>query len=140
MASPFSMLQRPPIARPSCQISRRTFRAPPARLATRCSPSFMSPYLDADFLLTLLVDTNRTHSANVLLRRLAGPLQLNALHQLQAENLIMRRVRSSSAAEQEEGERAFRLWNQYHAEAVFVLTAADWETAYDLALNWNRNP
>src|SRR5437868_2725336 len=33
----------------------------------------MTPYLDADFLLTLLVNTDETHRANMLLRRMAGP-------------------------------------------------------------------
>jgi len=100
----------------------------------------MIPYLDADFLLTLLVNTHETHRANTLLRRIAGPLQLNALHQLQAENLIMRRVRSTTITEQQEGERAFRLWHHYYSEAVFAFSRADWQAAYELALNWNRNP
>jgi hypothetical protein len=99
----------------------------------------MIPYLDADFLLTLLVNTDETHRANTLLRRTGGPLELNSLHQLQAENLIMRRVRSTSIREQQEGERAFRLWNNYHTEAVFAFRVANWEAAYQLALKWNRN-
>lgn len=99
----------------------------------------MTPYLDADFLLHLLLRTRETERATHLLREIDGPVVLNYLHQLQAENLLMRQIRSPDPASQEAGHAGLRLWNQYHAEAVFAVAEADWDAAYLRALGWNRN-
>jgi hypothetical protein len=48
----------------------------------------MTPYLDAGFLLTLLVPTDGSTIADRLLRTTTSLFPLNFLHQLQAENLL----------------------------------------------------
>ena len=97
----------------------------------------MTPYLDSGFLLTLLVKTRGSRVANQLLRRIPGPVPLNFLHQLQAENLLVALQRSAEPARQYAGAEGQRFWKNYLAEGVFQLAPDDWDTAFRLASTWN---
>jgi hypothetical protein len=98
----------------------------------------MNPYLDGGFLLSLLAKTPGTTVASGLLREISTPVPINFLHQLQAENLIVRFQKDPSPEVQVGGNTGQRLWRQYLDEGVFTLTAADWDTAFRNAITWNR--
>ena len=98
----------------------------------------MTPYLDAGFLITLLIKTPGSRPAREALRRLQAPLGLNFLHQLQAENFLVRGETEGTAEEQRAALEGNRLWRQYVEEGVFQFRSVDWETAYRVAITWNR--
>lgn len=97
----------------------------------------MTPYLDAGFLLTLLVPTEGSPIANRLLQRLPAPFTLNFLHQLQAENLLVNLQKSDDSARQTAGLKGQMLWRNLLAEGVFQLGPVDWDTGFRLAVTWN---
>ena len=99
----------------------------------------MTPYLDAGFLLTLLVPTNARGLANELIRRAEAPFALNFLHQLQAENLLARMERSAVADRQAAGRAGRGLWRQYLAEGVFNVLPVAWNSAFQVAIAWNEH-
>ena len=99
----------------------------------------MSPYLDAGFLLTLLVPTHGSALANQLLRHSDAPFELNFLHQLQAENLLRRMELSSDPARQIAGRKGRALWRHYLDEGVFLLDLTDWNSALEVAIAWNEH-
>jgi hypothetical protein len=96
----------------------------------------MTPYLDGGFLLTLVVKTTGSATANRLVRG-GAPFPLNFLHQLQAENLLVSLQDSQRASRQTAGREGMRLWRYHLAEGVFQLTPTDWDTAFRLAIRWN---
>ena len=98
----------------------------------------MTPYLDAGFLLTLLIPTNGTAVARHVLRDVRAPFDLNFLHQLQAENLLKAMEASPERERQRAGRQARGLWERYFAEGVFQLsTPTAWDTAFVIAIAWN---
>ena len=99
----------------------------------------MKPYLDGGFLLVLLTQTHGTQAASSILQDLSPPLEINFLHQLQAENMLIHFQKSSADNLQLGGSRGLRLWNHYLHEGVFSLVAADWENALRNAIAWNRH-
>jgi len=99
----------------------------------------VTPYLDAGFLLTLLVPTDGTALANQLLRRATAPFALNFLHQLQAENLLKRMETSLESQRKTAGFKGRQLWEQYLAEGVFHFKSTDWDIAFHAAIAWNDN-
>jgi hypothetical protein len=56
----------------------------------------MKPYLDGGFLLVLLMRTPGTTIVSGILREVSPPVQINFLHQLQAENLLIRFQRDAN--------------------------------------------
>ena len=97
----------------------------------------MTPYLDAGFLLVLLVPTAGTALANQLLNSVSVPVPLNFLHQLQAENLLKRLELSSEPARQVAGREGRSLWRNYLDEEVFQIVPANWSSALQVAIAWN---
>ena len=97
----------------------------------------MRPYLDAGYLLTLLVKTTGSVNANEWIRRLEGPVALNALHRFQAEVFLQQLRKSQRSADRTKGAEALRLWENYLAEGVFQLTLVEWEAAFNLATSWS---
>ncbi len=79
----------------------------------------MTPYLDAGFLLTLLVKSRGNAVAHQLLRRVETPVTLNFLHQLQAENLLACLVTSDGMGRQTVGGEGHRLWQKTPSEPDF---------------------
>lgn len=98
----------------------------------------MTAYLDAGFLLTLIVRTPASPLAQRVLRRARAPFNLNFLHRLQAENLLARAVLSGDKKEQSAGLAGQRIWRHFLAEGVFQVVTADWDTALLVALKWNK--
>jgi hypothetical protein len=96
----------------------------------------MTPYLDAGFLLTILVQTKGSAISQQLLRERA-PFRINSLHQLQAENLLQTLKDSDEPARQAIGADGDRLWKNYLEEGVFQLLQPEWEPAYRLAIIFN---
>lgn len=98
----------------------------------------MIPYLDAGFLITLLIKTPGSRHAREALRRCPAPFFLNFLHQLQTENFLVRGQAEGTAEEQQAALEGNRLWRQYLDEGVFQFRSIDWEPAFRVAITWNR--
>jgi len=96
----------------------------------------MIPYLDAGYLLTLLVKTSGSPLANEWMRRAEPPFALNALHQLQAETFLLQLQKSQSSGERARGAEATRFWRNYLEEGVFQITTPDLELAFNTAISW----
>jgi hypothetical protein len=99
----------------------------------------MIPYLDAGFVISLLIQTAETEKANKTLNAFSGPFPLTFLHQLQAENFLLRKIRSKEGPERLAGQGARKLWNYYFAEGVFRLEAVNWVNAFTLAITWTEH-
>ncbi len=98
----------------------------------------MRAYLDAGFLLALLINSEKGGPvATQLLRDLEGPFHLNFLHQLQAENFLVSLQKSKDLNRQAYGTEGLRLWRTYLTEGVFQITPMDWDSAFRLAISWN---
>jgi hypothetical protein len=97
----------------------------------------MIPYLDAGFLLTLLLRVQGNLIANGILRELEPPFPVNSLHYLQVESFLMQLKLSAEpdllAATQPE-----LTWKQYLSEGVFQDSQPEWERAFALARQWNE--
>ena len=98
----------------------------------------MTPYLDAGFLITLLIRTPGSRAAREALHRFQAPFFLNFLHQLQIENFLVRGQTEGTGEEQRAALEGNRLWRQYVDEGVFQFRGVDWETAFRMAITWNR--
>jgi len=98
----------------------------------------MSPYLDGGFLLVLLTRTSGTSIASAILRKIPPPISINFLHQLQAENLLIRFQKDSNPELQTNGNEGLRLWNHYLSEGVFSMLSPDWESSFRNAITWTR--
>ncbi len=98
----------------------------------------MTPYLDAGFLITLLIKTSGSRAAREALHRFQAPFFLNFLHQLQIENLLVRGQTEGTGEEQRAALEGNCLWRQYVDEGVFQFRGVDWETAFRMAITWNR--
>jgi len=97
----------------------------------------MTPYLDAGFLLTLLVKSSGNVVACHVLNEVAAPFGLNFLHQLQAENLLKTMEASAETDRQMAGRAARRLWQNYLVEGIFQFVSADWDSSFQVAVAWN---
>jgi hypothetical protein len=98
----------------------------------------MIPYLDAGCLITLIIKAPGSRHAREAIRRFQAPFVLNFLHQLQIENFLVRGQTEGGAAEQRAALEGNRLWRQYMDEGVFQVRSVDWETAFRVAITWNR--
>jgi hypothetical protein len=97
----------------------------------------MIPYLDAGFLLTLLINTEGSATAKAVLGDCRPPFAISLLHQLQAENLFLQLEKSGQAGRQRAAETGLRLWAWYFAEGFFELAEVDWAASLRLAITWN---
>lgn len=98
----------------------------------------MTPYLDGGFLLSLLAKVPGTPLAARFLRAIETPVSINFLHQLQAENMLLRFQSNESPPLRIGGNAGLKLWRQYLDEGVFTLAETDWDTAFRNAIAWNR--
>jgi hypothetical protein len=98
----------------------------------------MKPYLDGGFLLALLAKLPGTPIAASLLRGIPTPIPINFLHQLQAENMLVRFQKDRDPKIQVGGNDGQQLWRHYVHEGVFALTETDWDTGFRNAVTWNR--
>jgi len=97
----------------------------------------MIPYLDAGFLLTLLINTEGSATARTLLEKCSPPIAISLLHQLQAENLFIQLKHSDKTERQRAAATGLRLWSWYFAEGLFELVDTEWAAAFRLAITWN---
>jgi hypothetical protein len=97
----------------------------------------MIPYLDAGFLLTLLINTSGSATAKSILEHCSPPFPIGLLHQLQAENLLLQLEKSGEPGRQRAAETGLRLWNWYFAEGLFEPSDMDWTASFRLAISWN---
>ncbi len=97
----------------------------------------MIPYLDAGFLLTLLIHTDGSAIARTVLESCSPPFAISLLHQLQAENLFRQLGQSGEAGRQRAAETGQRLWAWYFAEGLFEPVEMDWVASFRLAITWN---
>ena len=101
----------------------------------------MIPYLDAGFLLTLLVRTDGSQVARQVLNDLPSPFRLTALHQLQVSNLIQQLKTSGEEDRKYKGRFAEQMWDWYFDEEVFAAETIKWEEAFADAVSWTlRSP
>ncbi len=98
----------------------------------------MIPYLDAGFLITLLIKTPGTQSARETLQPFEPPFVLNLLHQLQIENFLARGQIEGTPDEQRAARDGERLWRHYRDEGVFQIHKLNWEASLRLAIAWNQ--
>lgn len=98
----------------------------------------MTPYIDAGFLLTLLVRVEGSVISNAILRELEPPIGINSLHLLQVENFLFQNKFSIDEAHRLFEPQAQRTWTQYLSEGVFIEVSLNWENAFALARTWNR--
>ena len=97
----------------------------------------MTPYPDGGFLLTLLIRTGGTYTAQKVLAEMERELMVNQLHQLQAENLLQQMGHSPDSEVRRSARAGKRLWHWYSEEGFFSRQAVDWQSALNLALTWN---
>ena len=98
----------------------------------------MNPYLDAGFLLALVAKLPGTSVASNLVRTIPAPISLNALHQLQVENMLVRFQHDRDPKIRAGGNQGQQLWRRYLDEGVFTFGPADWDVAFRNAIAWNR--
>jgi hypothetical protein len=89
----------------------------------------MTPYLDAGFVITLLINTSASRHAREVIRPFQAPFILNSLHHLQLENFLSRARLEGTKAERLAGAASERLWRQYLAEGVVQISDVDWKAA-----------
>ena len=97
----------------------------------------MIPYPDAGFLLTLLIETGGSSTAQKVLRDCDPPFRINSLHQLQVENLLLQLEKAPQEQRRRAGTTGARLWGWYFAEGLFQLSDVDWTNGFRLAITWN---
>lgn len=99
----------------------------------------MTPYLDAGFLLTLLVQTSGSPISNRIVRDAGRSFQLNSLHSLQAENLFSKLRHSQNPRQRAAGNRAIQVWQHYVSEGVLQVTPTNWDSAFQVAISWTSD-
>src|SRR5688572_15984639 len=97
----------------------------------------MIPYPDAGFLLTLLIETDGSSTAQKVLRNCEPPFRINSLHQLQVENFLVQLEKAAQAQRRRTATTGVRLWRWYFTEGLFQLGDVDWPNAFRLAVTWN---
>lgn len=93
----------------------------------------MLPYVDAGFLLTLLVLTDGSGIAKDALTGAELPLPITALHQLQVANLIQQLKTSADPDRRNKARTAKQLWRWCFSEEIFVPESLDWNSAFAAA-------
>ena len=98
----------------------------------------MTPYIDVGFLSSLLVKTPGRNVAWQQLQKFKTPYDLNLLHHLQIENLLVRCQLDADDAVKTTGLEGARLWRLYLQEGVFQIGLAGLEPALRAAISWNQ--
>ena len=93
----------------------------------------MTPYLDAGFLITLLVKTNGTAIANETLPEVEMPCRITRFHELQAKTFLFQYLFSGDAVQRGAAENGLNRWNWYLGEGIFEMVDVDWSTVFESA-------
>jgi hypothetical protein len=96
----------------------------------------MTPYLDAGFLITLLVRTDGTAIARKILRDTRSSCLLTVLHELQARTFLTMNERSAEPDRKRAARSGMTLWRWFSAEGFLVSVDVDWALAFRAALNY----
>jgi hypothetical protein len=89
----------------------------------------MSSYLDAGFLITLLVETNGTRIAKQTVTEVESPCKITRLHEFQLLTLLAK-IRFTKVSENERAvQEAEMLWRWYIDEGVLEIIDLDWNSA-----------
>jgi len=101
----------------------------------------MNAFLDTGFLLTLLFETSGSRLAWQLARGIDGPLYVAHLQIFVAENRLFRESRNRGATDQQRGvaSAALQRLARYSDELVFQAASLDYDIAFNLATQWQRN-
>jgi hypothetical protein len=99
----------------------------------------MIPYVDAGFLLTLLVLTDGSFIAKKALHDAELPLPITALHQLQVANLIQQLKSSPASDRKRMASAAEQAWEWYFSEQIFMPEAPNWDSAFADAVHATLN-
>jgi hypothetical protein len=95
-------------------------------------------FVDGGFLLAIVAKLPGSPIASKLLQTIPAPIPLNFLHQLQAENLLIRFQQNGDPEVRAAGNQGLRFWRHYLEEGVFTLLPADWDAGFRNAITWNR--
>lgn len=98
----------------------------------------MTHYLDLGFLLCLVTKAPGSQTAWDLVNSLPQPIVITGYQAFQLENGLRIRRFAEDPKMQAAAASASALWDFYKREMVFVLEAAPWEAAFDLARQWNE--
>ena len=100
----------------------------------------MKPFLDAGFLLTLLLRTSGSPAAWVITRQLDGPLWLASLQIFNIENRLQRQIEGndSTPAERKLAAASLQRFRWLLTEQVFEAVPLNYESAIQLAQKWQR--
>ncbi|HEX7859760.1 MAG TPA: hypothetical protein VF773_05500 [Verrucomicrobiae bacterium] len=91
----------------------------------------MTPYLDAGFLITLLVKTNGTSVANETLPKVEMPCRITRFHELQAKTFLVQYLFSGDSVKQGAAENGLNLWNWYVSQGIFEMVDVEWSTVFE---------
>lgn len=100
----------------------------------------MKPFLDAGFLLTLLLKTSGSAKAWEIARRLEGPLSLATFQIFTIDNRLQREIEADDSSSEQRAVAANALQNfrWYLDQQVFRPIRLDYDIAIDLAYRWQR--
>jgi hypothetical protein len=100
----------------------------------------MKPFLDAGFLLTLLLKTSGSAKAWEIVRRLEGPLSLATFQIFAIDNRLQREIEAddSTTAQRAVAANALQNFQCYLDQQVFRPIRLDYDIAIDLAYRWQR--
>jgi len=94
-------------------------------------------YLDLGALLNLLLPGEETATVYSLVSELNPPFRLNAVHQLQVENGLLRsRFQRRNVAV---ATNALRRWRHYWLEGILAFEVLDLAVGFEQARRWNAH-
>ncbi len=98
----------------------------------------MKPFLDAGFLLALLIEVEGSRVAWQIARRFSDPLRLTHLQRFLAENRLSREQHNPAASDRTRATatNALQQLRHYLEEMVFQPVQVDYDIAIHLASQW----
>src|SRR5688572_14441534 len=100
----------------------------------------MKPFLDTGFLLTLLLTTDGSPKASEIARKLDGPLSVASFQAFNIENRLRRQIEAddSNSADSAGAANALQNLRWYLDQQVFRIIRLDYDIAFDLASQWQK--
>ena len=100
----------------------------------------MKPFLDAGFLLALLIEMQGSRMAWQISRRFTDPLRLTHLQRFLTENRLLREQENPAAGDRARATAANALQNLHHYldEMIFQPVHVDYDIAILLASQWQK--
>ena len=100
----------------------------------------MKPFLDTGCLLTLLLTANGSPKAWEIARKLDGPLSVASFQVFNIENRLRRQIEAddSNSADRAGAANALQNLRWYLDQQVFRIIRLDYDIAFDLASQWQK--